>query len=167
MIVQLTVLYACHQGPRPSASTVRMPTTANMATRPLYSSPSNCTLVRSQVTLRSTADSACNCSAVLETDGQRQAPYQPADAALRAVRLVRRVSPGCTQPQRVKTSVAGCKGARVDKEKTGQHDFKQATLQSSAHIARLGRQLDLRRLPSRYSGGSKLLNGNLRKTTDT
>ena len=60
MIVQLTVLYACHQGPRPSASTVRMPTTANMATRPLYSSPSNCKLVRSQVTIRSTADFACN-----------------------------------------------------------------------------------------------------------
>jgi hypothetical protein len=37
-----TVLYACHQGPLPKASTVRMPTTASNATRPLYSSPSNC-----------------------------------------------------------------------------------------------------------------------------
>ena len=32
---RLTVLYACHQGPRPKASTVRIPTTASMATRPL------------------------------------------------------------------------------------------------------------------------------------
>lgn len=112
MLVQLTVLYACHQGPRPSASTVRMPTTANIATRPLYSSPSNCTFVRRLVM----ADFACNCDQFgdrwLETDGQRP-PYQPADAALRTVRLVRRISPGCTEPKRVKASVAGCKGARV------------------------------------------------------
>jgi hypothetical protein len=38
----LTVLYACHQGPRPNTSTVRIPTTASIATRPLYSSPSSC-----------------------------------------------------------------------------------------------------------------------------